>query len=225
MPTALKLIAGLGNPGPQYERTRHNVGADWVRDLAHQFQIPLVLDSKFKAEVGRGTILGHDLRLMVPITYMNNSGEAVGAVAQFYKLSPQEILIAHDEVAFEPGVVKLKNGGGENGHNGLKSVRAWLANQDGYNRFRIGVGHPGNKALVNAYLTQQTPTQAEREAVVAAGELPQAILGDVLAGNWQSAMTALHTPEKTENSPDAPSSGSPVVQKSTKGSKGERDGI
>jgi PTH1 family peptidyl-tRNA hydrolase len=184
-----------------------------------------VLDSKFKAEVGRGTILGHDLRLMIPITYMNNSGEAVGAVAQFYKLSPQEILIAHDEVAFEPGVVKLKNGGGENGHNGLKSVRARLANQDGYNRFRIGVGHPGNKALVNAYLTQQTPTQAEREAVVAAGELPQAILGDVLAGNWQTAMTALHTPEKTENSPGAPSSGSPVVQKSTKGSKGERDGI
>jgi PTH1 family peptidyl-tRNA hydrolase len=184
-----------------------------------------MLDSKFKAEVGRGTILGHDLRLMVPITYMNNSGEAVGAVAQFYKLSPQEILIAHDEVAFEPGVVKLKNGGGENGHNGLKSVRARLANQDGYNRFRIGVGHPGNKALVNAYLTQQTPTQAEREAVVAAGELPQAILGDVLAGNWQSAMTALHTPEKTENSPDAPSIGSPEGQKSTKGSKGERDGI
>ena len=89
MPTALKLIAGLGNPGPQYERTRHNVGADWVRELARQFQIPLALDSKFKAEVGRGTILGHDLRLMIPITYMNNSGEAVGAIAQFYKLSPK----------------------------------------------------------------------------------------------------------------------------------------
>ncbi len=225
MPTALKLIAGLGNPGPRYDRTRHNVGADWVRELASQFQIPLSLDSKFKAEVGRGTILGHDLRLMIPITFMNNSGEAVGAIAQFYKLSPQEILIAHDEVAFAPGAVKLKNGGGENGHNGLKSVRARLANQDGYNRLRIGVGHPGNKTLVNAYLTQQTPSQAEREAIAAAGKLPLAILGDMLAGNWQSAMTALHTPEKPENAPDTASSSSSVMQQDTQGSEGEKDGI
>ena len=225
MPTALKLIAGLGNPGPRYDRTRHNVGADWVRELASQFQIPLSLDSKFKAEVGRGTILGHDLRLMIPITFMNNSGEAVGAIAQFYKLSPQEILIAHDEVAFAPGAVKLKNGGGENGHNGLKSVRARLANQDGYNRLRIGVGHPGDKTLVNAYLTQQTPSQAEREAIAAAGKLPLAILGDMLAGNWQSAMTALHTPEKPENAPDTASSSSSVMQQDTQGSEGEKDGI
>ena len=225
MPTALKLIAGLGNPGPRYDRTRHNVGADWVRELASQFQIPLSLDSKFKAEVGRGTILGHDLRLMIPITFMNNSGEAVGAIAQFYKLSPQEILIAHDEVAFAPGAVKLKNGGGENGHNGLKSVRARLANQDGYNRLRIGVGHPGNKTLVNAYLTQQAPSQAEREAIAAAGKLPLAILGDMLAGNWQSAMTALHTPEKPENAPDTASSSSSVMQQDTQGSEGEKDGI
>ena len=225
MPTALKLIAGLGNPGPRYDRTRHNVGADWVRELASQFQIPLSLDSKFKAEVGRGTILGHDLRLMIPITFMNNSGEAVGAIAQFYKLSPQEISIAHDEVAFAPGAVKLKNGGGENGHNGLKSVRARLANQDGYNRLRIGVGHPGNKTLVNAYLTQQTPSQAEREAIAAAGKLPLAILGDMLAGNWQSAMTALHTPEKPENAPDTASSSSSVMQQDTQGSEGEKDGI
>lgn len=225
MPTALKLIAGLGNPGPRYDRTRHNVGADWVRELASQFQIPLSLDSKFKAEVGRGTILGHDLRLMIPITFMNNSGEAVGAIAQFYKLSPQEILIAHDEVAFAPGAVKLKNGGGENGHNGLKNVRARLANQDGYNRLRIGVGHPGNKTLVNAYLTQQTPSQAEREAIAAAGKLPLAILGDMLAGNWQSAMTALHTPEKPENAPDTASSSSSVMQQDTQGSEGEKDGI
>ena len=156
---------------------------------------------------------------------MNNSGEAVGAIAQFYKLSPQEILIAHDEVAFEPGVVKLKNGGGENGHNGLRSVRARLANQDGYNRLRIGVGHPGNKALVNAYLTQQTPPQAEREAVAAAGDLPRAVLEHVLAGNWQSAMTALHTPEKTEISPSASTSTSQLIQNDTQGSKGEKDGI
>ena len=100
MPTALKLIAGLGNPGPQYAHTRHNVGADWVRELARAFQIPLTLDTKFKAEIGRGSVLGHDVRLLIPVTYMNHSGDAIGAVAHFYKWSPEQILVAHDEVAF-----------------------------------------------------------------------------------------------------------------------------
>ncbi|MBL6814582.1 MAG: aminoacyl-tRNA hydrolase [Pseudomonadales bacterium] len=226
MPTALKLIAGLGNPGPQYANTRHNVGADWVRELARQFQIPLALDTKFKAEIGRGSVLGHDVRLLIPVTFMNNSGDSIGAVAHFYKWSVEQILIAHDEVAFAPGTVKLKSGGGENGHNGLKSVRACLANQDGYNRLRIGVGHPGNKSQVNYYLTQQTPTQDERASVAAAGQLPDGILRDMLAGNWQSAMTALHAPAKREASPapndgDAANAGSSNQQQNS----GESDGI
>lgn len=224
MATALKLIAGLGNPGQQYAKTRHNVGADWVRALAQQFQIPLALDSKFKAEIGRGSILGQDVRLLVPITFMNNSGDAIGAVAHFFKIQPEEILIAHDEVAFEPGQVRLKSGGGENGHNGLKSVRARLGNQDGYNRLRIGVGHPGNKNLVNVYLTQQTPPAAEREAVAAAGELPMSILGDALAGRWQSAMTALHTDETPKQS--EPSAGTTQdAQAKSKNGSGENHGI
>ena len=224
MATALKLIAGLGNPGAQYAQTRHNVGAVWVRALAQQFQIPLALDSKFKAEIGRGTILGQDLRLMVPTTFMNNSGDAIGAVAHFFKIQPDQILIAHDEVAFEAGQVRLKSGGGENGHNGLKSVRARLGNQDGYNRLRIGVGHPGNKNLVNAYLTQQTPPAAEREAVAAAGDLPMSILGDVVAGRWQSAMTALHTDE-TPKQPATSSGASPGAQAKPKNGSGEDYGI
>jgi len=224
MTTALKLIAGLGNPGQQYAKTRHNVGADWVRALAQQFQIPLALDSKFKAEIGRGTILGQDVRLMVPTTFMNNSGDAIGAVAHFFKIQADEILIAHDEVAFEPGQVRLKSGGGENGHHGLKSVRARLGNQDSYNRLRIGVGHPGNKNLVNAYLTQQTPPAAEREAVATAGELPMSILGDVLAGRWQAAMTALHTGETPKQS--EPSTGTtPDAQAKPKTGSGEDHGI
>ncbi len=224
MTTALKLIAGLGNPGQQYAKTRHNVGADWVRALAQQYQIPLVLESKFKAEIGRGTICGQDLRLMVPTTFMNNSGDAIGAVAHFYKIQPEQILIAHDEVAFDPGQVRLKSGGGENGHNGLKSVRARLGNQDRYNRLRIGVGHPGNKNLVNAYLTQQTPPAAEREAVIAAADLPASILGDVLAGRWQSAMTALHTgdtPKQSESSTAA----APETQAKSPSGSGEHHGI
>ena len=128
-------------------------------------------------------------------------------------------MIAHDEVAFEPGTVKLKNGGGENGHNGLKSVRARLGNQDGYNRLRIGVGHPGNKNQVNYYLTQQTPTETERASIAAAGRLSEAILRDMLAGNWQSAMTALHAPEK--NSAIIPSS----EHSDQEHKSGENDGI
>lgn len=219
MPTALRLIAGLGNPGPQYAKTRHNAGADWVRELASQFHIPMTLDSKFKAEIGRGIVLNHDVRLLIPVTYMNNSGEAIGAAAHFFKWSAEEILVAHDEVAFEPGTVKLKNGGGENGHNGLKSVRARLGNQDGYNRLRIGVGHPGNKNQVNYYLTQQTPTEAERANIAAAGQLSEGILRDMLAGNWQSAMTALHAPEK--NSATTPSAEHSDQQHKS----GENDGI
>jgi PTH1 family peptidyl-tRNA hydrolase len=224
VPTALKLIVGLGNPGSQYAQTRHNVGADWIRELAQQFQIPLALDSKFKAEIGRGTLYGHDLRLMIPVTYMNNSGEAVGTVARFYKLTPQEILIAHDEVAFDPGVVRLKNGGGENGHNGLKSVRSRLANSSDYNRLRIGVGHPGNKALVNHYLTQQTPTKAERELVKSSGHLSSLVLEAVVAGKWQSAMTALHSPEKEAGAVFAQKV-SLETDRETKNSSGESDGI
>ena len=219
MSTALKLIAGLGNPGPKYAKTRHNAGANWVRELARQFQIPMTLDSKFKAEIGRGLVLNHDVRLLIPATYMNNSGDAIGASAHFFKWSAEEILIAHDEVAFEPGTVKLKSGGGENGHNGLKSVRARLGNQDGYNRLRIGVGHPGNKNQVNYYLTQQTPTEAERASIAAAGQLPERILRDMLAGDWQSAMTALHAPVQKGASTSSAEHGD-QQQKS-----GEYDGI
>lgn len=201
---ALRLIVGLGNPGPQYAQTRHNVGADWVRELAHSQGISLALDARFKGEIGRGIIHDVDLRLLIPTTYMNNSGEAVGTLARFFKIEPQAILIVHDEVAFAPGIAKLKNGGGDNGHNGLKSIRASLGNQDTFNRLRIGVGHPGQRSRVNAYLTQQTPTQEERGLIQAAGLTSPEILADIFAGRWQSAMTAFHAPEPdaTTKQPD-----------------------
>ena len=143
--TGLKLIVGLGNPGSAYADTRHNVGAVWVRELARRYSINLGVDTKFKGELGRGLIGGTDVRLLLPSTFMNNSGESVGAVSRFFKLEPQEILVAYDEVAFEPGVVKLKQGGGSNGHNGVKSVIAGLGNRDEFVRLRIGVGHPGSR--------------------------------------------------------------------------------
>ena len=186
------MIVGLGNPSPQYDHTRHNVGAQWVRWLAERYGIPLKEQAKFKGLVGRGLIEGHDVYLLLPTTYMNLSGEAVGPLARFYKIGVGEMLIAYDEMAFEPGIVRLKTGGGDNGHNGIKSVRAAMANEAGFHRLRIGVGHPGDKNRVTAYLTQVKMPAGERDLVDSATAMPAALLADILACNWQAAMNELH---------------------------------
>lgn len=191
--SAIRLIAGLGNPGPQYQHTRHNAGAEFVATLADRYRIPLSDEPRFKGRLGRGNILGHDVRLLLPSTYMNLSGESVGAVARFYKLAPEEILICYDEVAFEPGVLRLKSGGGDNGHNGIRSVIAGLGNQRGFLRLRIGVGHPGDKSRVTAYLTSVRMPEAERRLLAEAFDIPDAVLAHLLAGDLQKAMTALHS--------------------------------
>ena len=202
---ALKLIVGLGNPGPVYADTRHNVGAAWVREMARRYSIPLNLDTKFKGEIGRGAVAGVDIRFLVPSTFMNNSGEAVGSVSRFYKIDPLEILIAYDEVAFEPGTARLKHGGGSNGHNGVKSVVAGLGNKDDFYRLRIGVGHPGSKDQLIPYLTKQIPQQSEREEIAQSVSFAESIVVDVVKGEWQRAMTSLHAPKpnavKTEPNP------------------------
>ncbi len=191
--TSLKLIVGLGNPGPQYESTRHNVGAVWVRALARRFGITLAADTKFKGEIGRGDLLGEDVRLLIPSTYMNLSGESVGAVCRFYKIPVEAMLVAYDEMAFDPGVVRIKAGGGDNGHNGVKSVRSGCGNQDRFYRLRIGVGHPQDRNLVTAYLTSHTMPAAERALVDTATDFPEALLDDIVHGRWQAAMNVLHT--------------------------------
>jgi PTH1 family peptidyl-tRNA hydrolase len=198
---AVRLIVGLGNPGERYRATRHNVGAEFVNELARRFGITLADEPRFKGLLGRGTILGHDVRLLVPLTFMNLSGESVGAVARFYKIAPEEVLVAYDEMAFEPGVVRLRAGGGDNGHNGVRSVIAGLGNARDFQRLRIGVGHPGDKSAVTAYLTQVKMPQAEREAVESAVRLGDAVLAELLAGEFQKAMNRLHAPAER---PDAP---------------------
>ena len=190
--TTIKLIVGLGNPSPQYDHTRHNVGALWVRELSRRYAVALSADSKFKGELGRGMVAGHDLRLLVPSTYMNVSGESVGAVARFYKLEAAQILVAYDEMAFEPGIVRLKQGGGDNGHNGVKSVRAGLGSNGDFNRLRIGVGHPNDQNLVTAYLTQRTMPAGERQLIDAATDIEEPLMNDIVQGHWQQAMNALH---------------------------------
>lgn len=191
---AIRLIAGLGNPGTRYARTRHNVGAAWLLDLAPRFGIRLTEERKFKGLLGRGDILGRDVRLLLPTTYVNLSGEAVGAVAHFYRLTAEEILVAYDEVAFPVGVSRLKTGGGHNGHNGLKSVIGALANERGFARLRIGIGHPGNAADMVGYLTGVAMPQAERDAVAASADLADPVLDLVLDGDIDRAMNLFHAP-------------------------------
>lgn len=195
---SLKLIVGLGNPGPQYAKTRHNVGAVWVQALADSFGIPLKEDARFKGAIGRGLIAGHDVRLLIPSTFMNLSGESVGAVARFYRIEVDALLVAYDEMAFEPGVVKLKEGGGDNGHNGIKSVRSSLGNNGGFHRLRIGVGHPGDKSRVTSYLTQVNMPQSERALVEEATSIPDEVLGKMLMGDWQAAMNRLHARQQDQ---------------------------
>lgn len=194
---AIRLITGLGNPGTRYARTRHNVGAAWLLELARRFGIRLAEERKFKGLVGRGDMLGRDVRLLLPTTYVNLSGEAVGAVAHFYRMTAQEILVAYDEVAFPVGTSRLKKDGGHNGHNGLKSVIAGLANDRGFARLRIGVGHPGNAADMVAYLTGAAMPEAEREAAVESADLDDPVLDLVLDGDIDRAMNLFHAPRAT----------------------------
>lgn len=191
---ALRLLVGLGNPGASYARTRHNVGAAWLEGLAAHFGVPLREQRKFKGRIGRGEVFGHDVRLLVPTTYVNLSGEAVGAVARFHKIAPEQILVAYDEVAFPPGVCRLRGGGGHNGHNGLKSVIASLGNARGFARLRIGVGHPGDATAMVAYLTGATMPAAERCAALRAARLEDEVLKLVLDGDLGRAMNLLHAP-------------------------------
>ncbi|MDE0659812.1 MAG: aminoacyl-tRNA hydrolase [Gammaproteobacteria bacterium] len=195
---AIRLIAGLGNPGKRYASTRHNIGAVWLESLARRFGIDLAEHRKFKGAYGRGDILGRDVRLLLPSTYVNLSGEAVGAVAMFYKIEPAEMLIAYDEVAFPAGRCRLKDGGGHNGHNGLKSVIAALGNDQRFARLRIGVGHPGIADEMVAYLTRVAMPAADREAATRAAWLSDEILDLVLEGDLQQAMNLFHAPTRTE---------------------------
>jgi len=189
---AIRLIAGLGNPGPRHADTPHNVGADFVAALAARFGVALGDEPRFKGRIGRGVIVGHDVRLVIPTTFMNLSGECVGAVATFYKYSPAEILVAHDEMAFEPGVVRLKVGGGHNGHNGLRDIIAALGNATDFVRLRIGVGHPGDRERVSSYLTGVKMRAQDRERVEAACRFSDELIGLILSGEIGRAMNQLH---------------------------------
>ena len=155
----IKLIVGLSNPGDKYKDTRHNAGEWLVERLAQRFNFSLKEESKFFGKTARAVINGQEIRFLVPSTFMNLSGKAVGALATFYRIQPEQILIAHDELDLPPGTVKIKLGGGHGGHNGLRDSIAQLSNNKNFYRLRVGIGHPGDKNLVSAYvLSKPSPT-------------------------------------------------------------------
>lgn len=158
----IKLIVGLGNPGDKYADTRHNAG-EWLIDrLVRRFNVSLNPETKFFGKTARTLVNGKEVRFLVPTTFMNLSGKAVGALASFYRIKPEEILVIHDELDLPPGTAKLKQGGGHGGHNGLKDIVAQLGNNNNFYRLRLGIGHPGHRDLVAGYvLNKPSPTDRD----------------------------------------------------------------
>ncbi len=187
------MLVGLGNPGDAYQLTRHNIGASWLRTLASRFEIQLKHDRAKRAEIGRGLLLNHDVRLLVPTTYMNLSGEAIGPFLRYFRIDPDEVLVAYDDVAFEVGQTKLKFGGGPGGHNGLRSLIKHIDGNRDFGRLRIGVGHPGPSNDLVAFLTQVKMPAQEREQSLESSYLNDEILAWLFAGDWQKAMTKLNS--------------------------------
>lgn len=178
---AIKLIAGLGNPGEQYMYTRHNAGFWFVQHLAQQFNIELSPDRKFHGLTGRGQIHGSDVRLLLPLTFMNKSGQSVVPMVNFYNIANDELLIAHDELDIDAGSIKLKTSGGHGGHNGLRDITPHIGNT--FHRLRIGIGHPGHKSKVTGHvLSKAAPDEqiAIDSALSAAFDaLPLLLKGDI----------------------------------------------
>lgn len=197
MTNEIQLIVGLGNPGSEYDRTRHNAGQDFVIELAHKLGATLNTDSKYYGLTARVSYQGRDLRLLIPTTYMNRSGQAVGALANFFKIEPTSILVAHDELDLAPGVARFKQGGGHGGHNGLRDIIAALGNNPNFPRLRLGIGHPGTAAQVANFVLKRAPA-AEQELIDEAITRAIHCLPDALKGDWNTAMKNLHTePKKT----------------------------
>ena len=190
--STIKLIVGLGNPGREYEQTRHNAGALLVEALACQQGVSLKPDSKFFGLTGRVNLDGDDVRLVIPTTFMNRSGQAVAAMCNFYKVAVEEILVAHDELDIDIGTARFKQGGGHGGHNGLRDIIAQCANSKNFHRLRIGIGHPGSADKVSGYVLTKAP-QADHQKMLDAIDEAIRALPEAISGDWAKAMNYLHS--------------------------------
>ncbi|HEU4708013.1 MAG TPA: aminoacyl-tRNA hydrolase [Methylophilaceae bacterium] len=192
----IQLIVGLGNPGPEYEATRHNAGFWWVDQVAEVLGARLSQEAKFLGQAAKARSCSSDVWLLKPSTFMNRSGQSVAALANFYKIPPEAILVVHDELDLPPGTAKIKKGGGNGGHNGLKDISAHLGTQD-YWRLRLGIGHPGDrKAVVNYVL--HTPSKDEMQLIEESMDASAALLPMLTEGQMEAAMLKLHTKPKQD---------------------------
>ena len=191
----IRLIVGLGNPGPEYEQTRHNAGFWLVDNLANSLPgCRLQRESRFNALLAKTVVAGQEVWLLEPQSFMNRSGQAVAALARFYKINPDEILVVHDELDIAPGLVKMKKGGSSGGHNGLKDITAALGTQD-YWRLRLGIGHPRSAASQQAVadFVLHRPRKEEQVLIEEAIEKCLRVLPAIVEGKFDAATMALHT--------------------------------
>ena len=187
----IKLLVGLGNPGPDYDATRHNAGFWFVDGAARALKTALLMDRSYHGLVARTTVQGQTVWLLEPQTFMNLSGKSVAALARFFKINPDEILVVHDELDLAPGEAKLKFGGSHAGHNGLRDIHAQLGTGD-YWRLRLGVGHPGVKSEVIHWVLKK-PTLDHRIAIDQCIDRALTALPALLAGDMNKAMLLIHT--------------------------------
>lgn len=187
---SIRLIVGLGNPGKAYAETRHNAGAWFVERLADQAEMTFQFEPKFHGHTSLIQFDAHKIRLLVPATFMNNSGLAVRAMAQFYQIPSESILVAHDELDFPAGVIRLKQDGGHGGHNGLRDIAQHLG-ETNFCRLRIGIGHPGHSSQVSDYVLSQPPKK-DHTLIMDVIEQATHILPELVSGDIQKAMQRLH---------------------------------
>ena len=204
----IELLVGLGNPGPEHALDRHNAGFWLVDQIATAAGVSLKPERGFFGDVARVRLGGRELWLLEPSTYMNRSGQSVGAFARFYKIAPQNILVAHDELDLPPGQAKLKLGGGHAGHNGLRDLIAQLGTPDFW-RLRLGIGHPGDRSAVIGFVLGKPP-QSELKLIEQAMEQSQAVLPQLLKGEFEAAMMQLHRGNRSDATKTAKAPATPV---------------
>lgn len=187
----IQLIVGLGNPGPEYQHTRHNAGSWVVEELARVSNIPLKADNKFFGLTGRGNVAGKDTRLLIPTTYMNKSGQSVGAIMKFYKYQPENLLVAFDELDLDPGIVKFKQGGSSS-QNGIRDIVKSLGNNKDFLRLRVGIGHPGSREKVTGHVLGKAPSDEQDKIDAAIGEAVRSI-DTLYKQDIKAAMNRLHS--------------------------------
>jgi PTH1 family peptidyl-tRNA hydrolase len=198
----IRLFVGLGNPGPDYEDTRHNAGFWWIDALAREFKTSLVKDKSYHGMIARVSMQGQPVWLLKPMTFMNLSGKSVASLANFFKIPPQDMLVAHDELDIAPGEAKIKLGGSHAGHNGLRDIHAQLGT-DQYWRLRLGVGHPGNKAEVINWVLKK-PSPDHRIAIEQTIDRALKALPQFLAGDMDQATRLVHTSKPPRPKPPRP---------------------